>query len=174
MTKRKANLKRSSASGEFLKISPSPKHRTQVIQSVTKATPAASLNIGVKLGLDAGSRTDLAELINRRFSIETLDALRQHGFDESDISLIVPERTLRNRKKKNEPLTIEESDRAARLATIQTRAEETFGNSEKAHKWLKKPLNALSGATPMAYSRTDAGARVVENILAKILWGAAA
>lgn len=174
MTKRKINLKPSSASGEFLKTNPSPKRSARVIRGVTKVTPAASLEIGVKLGLDAGSRTDLAELITRRFPVETLDALRQHGFDEGDIGLIVPERTLRNRKKKNEPLTVEESDRAARLATIQTRAEETFGNSEKAHKWLKKPLSALGGKTPMEYSRTDAGARVVENMLAKILWGAAA
>ena len=175
MPKRKINLNGQPAS----KASAKHTHRRNIQGlSKTKEAAAPAFGISAKLGLKAetlaSSRTGLAELINRRLPIATLDALRRHGFDEADIGLIVAERTLRNRKKKNEPLTVEESDRAARLAMIQSQAEGVFGDPDKAHQWLKKPLSALGGATPMMYSRTDAGARVVENMLAKILWGAAA
>lgn len=64
-------------------------------------------------------------------------------------------------------------DDSAKLVRIQTIAEETFGNADKAHTWLRRPLAELNGETPLDLAQTDAGARVVELILAKIAWGAA-
>jgi putative toxin-antitoxin system antitoxin component (TIGR02293 family) len=65
-------------------------------------------------------------------------------------------------------------DDSAKLLRIQTIAEETFGNANKARKWLRRPLAELNGETPLDLAQTEAGARVVESILAKIAWGAAA
>jgi putative toxin-antitoxin system antitoxin component (TIGR02293 family) len=71
-------------------------------------------------------------------------------------------------------LTIEESDRAVRLLRIQTLAEDTFGSKEKSALWLRRALSELDGETPLDIAQTEAGARVIETILAKIAWGAAA
>ena len=57
---------------------------------------------------------------------------------------------------------------------IQTLAEETFGSKEKADIWLSRPLSELDGETPLDVAQTEAGARAIETILAKIAWGAAA
>ena len=68
----------------------------------------------------------------------------------------------------------DESDRAIRLLRVQTVAEETFGGKEKADTWLRRPLAELGGEPPLDIAQTEAGARRVETILAKIAWGAAA
>lgn len=69
---------------------------------------------------------------------------------------------------------MEESDRAVRLLRTQTLAEDAFGSKEKANTWLRRPLAVLNGDTPLDIAQTEAGARVIETILAKIAWGAAA
>jgi putative toxin-antitoxin system antitoxin component (TIGR02293 family) len=68
----------------------------------------------------------------------------------------------------------DESDGSARLPRIQTIAEQVFGVEGKADIWLRQPLAELSGETPAAVARTEAGARRIETILGKIAWGAAA
>ena len=60
---------------------------------------------------------------------------------------------------------MDESDRAVRLLLLQTIAEETFGGSEVAARWLRRPLGELAGAAPLDVGQTDAGARVVETVL---------
>jgi putative toxin-antitoxin system antitoxin component (TIGR02293 family) len=80
----------------------------------------------------------------------------------------------RHRKERKEPLTVEESDRLVRLARVQALAEDVFGDVVKANRWLRERLGILSGRAPLELAQTDAGARVVEQILAKIDWGAAA
>ena len=72
------------------------------------------------------------------------------------------------------PTCLEESDRAARVARACALAERTFANRDKADRWLHKSLNSLGGRTPMELIRTDAGARIVENLMARISWGAPA
>ena len=56
----------------------------------------------------------------------------------------------------------------------QTLAEEAFGDRDKANLWLRRPLAGLRGETPLDLAQTEAGARVIEMILVKIAWGAAA
>jgi uncharacterized protein (DUF2384 family) len=57
---------------------------------------------------------------------------------------------------------------------IETLAERAFQDREKAHRWLRRSLVELGGRTPLVVARTKAGARMVETILGKIAWGAAA
>lgn len=71
-------------------------------------------------------------------------------------------------------MTVEESDRSGRLARLRARAEEVFGDAEKADKWLRQGLGVLGGQAPLELARTEAGIRIVERILGKIDWGAAA
>jgi len=127
------------------------------------------------LGTAIRSQADLALAIRNRLPLSALKGLAQAGLSDQEIDrFVIPQRTRRHRANKNQPLTIEESDRAVRLLRIQTLAEETFDNHEKANIWLRRPLAELDGETPLVMAQTEAGARVIETILAKIAWGAAA
>jgi putative toxin-antitoxin system antitoxin component (TIGR02293 family) len=98
--------------------------------------------------------------------------LARHGYSEDEIfALVVPKRTLARRKAASEPLTVEETDKALRLARIASQAERVFGEPEKAHRWLRKPKRELQGETPLSYLASEAGARVVEEMLFRIEHG---
>jgi putative toxin-antitoxin system antitoxin component (TIGR02293 family) len=107
--------------------------------------------------------------------LSALKGLTLAGLSEQEIDrFVIPQRTRRHRADKRQPLTIDESDRAVRLLRIQTLAEETFGNKEKANLWLRRALMELGGESPLVVAQTETGARVIETILGKIAWGAAA
>lgn len=127
------------------------------------------------LGTDIRSQAELAMAVQRRLPLASLKGLSLAGLSEQEIErFVIPQRTRRHRAEKNQPLTIEESDRAVRLARIQSLAEETFADAGKANLWLRKQLAELGGETPLNVAQTEAGARVIETILGKIAWGAAA
>jgi putative toxin-antitoxin system antitoxin component (TIGR02293 family) len=127
------------------------------------------------LGAAIRSQADLAMAVRNRLPLSALKGLSQAGWSEHEIEMfVIPQRTRRHRAEKRQPLTVDESDRAVRLLRIQTLAEDTFGDKEKASRWLRRPLTELSGETPLLVAQTDAGARVIETVLGKIAWGAAA
>jgi putative toxin-antitoxin system antitoxin component (TIGR02293 family) len=107
-----------------------------------------------------------------RATPNALRALETHGYSEDEIfALVVPRRTFARRLKRHEPLTVEETDRAIRLARVAELAERIFGDKEKAHRWLRKPKLALDRATPLTYLASEGGARVVEDMLWRIDYG---
>jgi putative toxin-antitoxin system antitoxin component (TIGR02293 family) len=115
---------------------------------------------------------DLARMVNVGAPLRALEFTR---LTKPEIyELVIKDRTLRHRKQRNEPLNQDETDRLVRLTRIQSVAEEVFENGEKAEIWLRQPLNILEGQTPLSFASTEPGARVIEQILAKIAWGAAA
>jgi putative toxin-antitoxin system antitoxin component (TIGR02293 family) len=127
------------------------------------------------LGGVVRSQTDLALAVRRRLPLAALKGLSQAGLTDQEIErFVIPQRTRRHRQEKNQPLTVDESDRAVRLVRVQTIAEETFGDKDKARLWLRKPLAALAGETPLDVAQTESGARVIETMLARVAWGAAA
>lgn len=127
------------------------------------------------LGTDVSSEADLARLVHRGIRLSVLGHVERAGFSKREIEhFIIPARTLRHRKTKREPLTLDESDRVVRLTRIQAMAEDVFGDIEKANRWLRAELGILDGKSPLEVARSESGARLVEQILAKIDWGAAA
>jgi len=143
---------------------------SEVVEEVARKLGGRSV-----LGREVHSQADLALVVRERLPLAVLRGLTQAGLTEQEIEqLVIPQRTRRHRADKKQPLTIEESDRAVRLLRVQTLAEETFGGREKANIWLRRPLMELDRDTPLQVARTEAGARVIETILAKIAWGAAA
>jgi putative toxin-antitoxin system antitoxin component (TIGR02293 family) len=127
------------------------------------------------LGAVVRSQADLAQIVRNRLPLAALKGLSHAGLTEQEIELfVIPQRTRRHRADKKQPLTVEESDRAVRLLRTQSLAEETFGDKDKANSWLRRPLTELAHETPLAVAQTEAGARVIETILGKIAWGAAA
>ena len=127
------------------------------------------------LGAEIRSQADLALAVRRRLPLGTLKELVLAGISEQEIGrFVIPDRTRRHRAEREQPLTIEESDRAVRVARIQTLAENAFDDPDKANRWLRRPLAELGSEAPLSVAQTEAGARVVETILGKIAWGAAA
>ncbi|MCC6586588.1 MAG: DUF2384 domain-containing protein [Bryobacterales bacterium] len=57
------------------------------------------------------------------------------------------------------------------MARIAATAEQVFGDVEKSWRWLRRPMRQLGGRTPLAMLATDVGARVVEEMLARIDYG---
>ena len=106
---------------------------------------------------------------------QALAELAQHGYSEDEVfQLVAPRRTLARRRAGDELLTVEETDKALRLMRIAVQAEQVFGDSAKAHRWLRKPKRALNGETPVAYLATEACAREIETWLIRIEHGMAA
>ncbi len=127
------------------------------------------------LGAVVRSQADLALAVRNRLPLSALKGLTVAGLSEQEIErFVIPQRTRRHRADRNQPLTVDESDRAVRLLRVQTLAEETFEDKEKANRWLRRPLVELRGEPPLDIAQTEAGARVIETILGKIAWGAAA
>ncbi len=59
-------------------------------------------------------------------------------------------------------------------ARIQALADDVFSDPQKANRWLRESLGILDGKPPLELAQTESGARLVEQLLAKIDWGAAA
>jgi putative toxin-antitoxin system antitoxin component (TIGR02293 family) len=129
-----------------------------------------------KLGIKhLRSDSDLATLVERRLPVQSVLSLTKHGLAEGEVyALILPRRTLTHRRAKRQLLTREESDRAVRLARITALAEEVFGSEEKAFRWLRKPKRRFGSRTPLEMLVTEAGSRLVEELLYQIDEGMAA
>lgn len=124
----------------------------------------------------SGLRSDwaLAEVVERRLPSSTVKALIRAGLSDSEAyDLIVPRRTLAHRVARHEPLSIEESDKAMRIARVAVFAEQTFGDHERAWRWLRKPKQRFNGKTPVELLTTEASARLVEEMLSEIDHGMA-
>ena len=127
------------------------------------------------LGRRVDSLADLASLVGEGLPTESIERIRVTArFAAAELEAVIPQRTLRHRRTRGQRLTPEESDRAVRLLRVQARTELTFGDAGKADAWLRRPSRALAGATPLDLAATEAGARLVEQVLAGIAWGAAA
>ncbi len=118
------------------------------------------------------SDNELASLVEDRLPVDTVKSLKRGGLNDAEVyDLIIPRRTLAHRTANGEPLTREESDRAVRVARIAATAEQVFGDVEKSWRWLRRPMRQLGGRTPIAMLATEVGARVVEEVLARIDYG---
>lgn len=123
---------------------------------------AAMLDAPVQSGLD------LAALARDRIGVAILDRLTQRGLRADELAFIIPRRTLAHRRQHDERLTLEESDRAIRLARIVAQAIATFDDDEKAMTWLRAPKKRFGGASALDMAGTEHGARLVEEALVQL------
>ncbi len=85
-------------------------------------------------------------------------------------ALDIPERTLARRKREG-VLSPEESAKLFRLARTVVRAAQVFEGLDAAIDWLKTPIEALEGATPLSFLDTDIGTDSVMDTLGRIEHG---
>jgi len=94
------------------------------------------------------------------------------GFAVKDfLEVVIPARTLKHRRQRNEPLSLDESDRLARVARLYALGVRVFGDPNKARRWLSKPKERFEGSSPLARMRTELGGRQVEEMLYQIYEG---
>ena len=83
----------------------------------------------------------------------------------------ISERTLVRRSKAGR-LKAEESERLLRFSRLFTMAVELFdGEPLAAQEWLAAESRALQGKTPLEVSKTEVGAREVENLITRLEHG---
>ncbi|MEA3274570.1 MAG: antitoxin Xre/MbcA/ParS toxin-binding domain-containing protein [Pseudomonadota bacterium] len=76
------------------------------------------------------------------------------------------------RRRASGRLSLPESDRVFRLASIFQKAMQLFeGDGALAREWLEQPQKALGGRTPMEYLDTEAGANEVEDLIGRLEYG---
>lgn len=129
---------------------------------------------GSSLGVTAANPGQLIRQVERGFSYKTLRALESRsGIAASRIASIigVPERTLARRKASGR-LTPDESERLLRISAVFEDAVDLFeGDVTAAVHWLTTPKRALGNQPPLAFSRTELGAREVENLIGRLEHG---
>lgn len=128
----------------------------------------------VLLGLDAFDLPVLLRLIDKGLSWKTLQRfVRNTGLTLEQVAdlIDIPSRTLA-RRKVEERLTSQESDRLFRAARIYGRALELFeGDRDAATEWLTDPNTALGGVPPIQIARTEMGATEVDHLIGRIEHG---
>lgn len=93
-----------------------------------------------------------------------------------------PRNAPQHRRSRNEPLTVDESDKAIRLLRVLKAAEDLYEDREQALGFLRHPNPRLDpalknvpfatgGRSPISLLTTDVGARQVEEILGQIADG---
>ena len=138
------------------------------------SSKAASALPGRVLGLRAQSPSELIRQVERGFSYDLLRSLEtRSGIAVAEIATLIgiPERTLARRRAAGR-LTADESERLLRVSAIYEKALDLFeGDGRAALNWLNTPKRALNAQTPLAYSRTELGAREVENLIGRLEHG---
>jgi putative toxin-antitoxin system antitoxin component (TIGR02293 family) len=121
------------------------------------------------LGTRSVSEFELAALAESGLPLATVKRLTEHGLTRDEVhSLVIHRRTFKHRKSNKQKLSQEESDRAIRAARILALGQAAFGDSESALRWLRQPKMRFEGRTPIRMMATEAGGRLVEEMLLQI------
>jgi putative toxin-antitoxin system antitoxin component (TIGR02293 family) len=154
---------------------PPAKKNTTLTGMAESPSPAYAVAPPAYASLDDLARAAEVTVPIARATPGALAGLSRRGYSDEEIwRLVVPRRTLARRYAANEPLTIEETDKALRLERVASLAERVFGDPAKAHRWMRKPKRGLNGATPVDFLASEAGARKIEGWLHRIDHGMAA
>lgn len=121
------------------------------------------------LGEQVEDELDLAKVVRRGLPLSVSGNFLSHGLTNEEFhNIVIPARTFKHRKAKVMPLSMEESDKALRAARVLAYAERTFGSRDKALAWMRKPKKRFEGESPMRMLQTEAGARLVEEMLVQV------
>ena len=118
----------------------------------------------------AGSLHIDLQTIEAGVALDTLtNFVADSGLQFKDVySIVIPARTLKHRRSRQEPLSLDEGDKFARLVRMFDLTVRVFGNREKAVRWLGKPKERFEERTPLEMLRTEWGGRMLEELLGQI------
>jgi putative toxin-antitoxin system antitoxin component (TIGR02293 family) len=87
------------------------------------------------------------------------------------LEVVIPLRTLKHRKAKGQALSLEESERLARVVRVFTHTLQVFGDPGKALRWFTNPKMRFQDKTPLELLRTEFGGQEVDQLLGQIAHG---
>ena len=103
--------------------------------------------------------------------VEAAETLQVTIKDLADFG-VIPMRTLSHSKKSGRFSQVQ-SDRVARFFRVWREAQETFGEADRARRWMERPTRPLGDQSPVSLLDTEEGARLVEALLGRIDHGLA-
>ena len=116
---------------------------------------------------------ELRETVKAGLPYASLEALMsKFGLDRQETAAVLhlPQRTIA-RRKKEQRLQPDESDRLLRLARVSAQAVMTLRSEKKASQWLRRPNRALGNQAPLDLIDSDIGTKQVEEVLGRIEHG---
>jgi putative toxin-antitoxin system antitoxin component (TIGR02293 family) len=116
---------------------------------------------------------DLLQAVLDGLPVSAVDAIIQSGAVTADEAsrLILAADEMEERRAGIQKLSQDESDRLIRVARVIASATDTFGDAEKAARWLRVPNRGLGGLVPMELLASETGAALVHETLHKIEHG---
>jgi putative toxin-antitoxin system antitoxin component (TIGR02293 family) len=148
--------------------------RRSAAAAVERRGPVRYRTRGSSLGLPDSATDDLIRAVERGFLFKSLETFSgETGFAPAEVASMVgiPERTFARRKASGR-LSPEESERLLRVSSIFEMAVGLFeGDVGGTLEWLTQPKKALGDKVPLAYSRSELGAREVENLIGRLEHG---
>ncbi|MGD0628369.1 MAG: antitoxin Xre-like helix-turn-helix domain-containing protein [Terracidiphilus sp.] len=108
--------------------------------------------------------------IERGVPISSLEEFSAYsGITLKDLmEVVIPPRTLKHRRQRQEPLSIEESDRLFRVVRMYELAVKVYGDREDGREWLIGSKQRFDQRTALSMLRTEAGEQAVEEFLYQI------
>ncbi len=131
----------------------------------------------VKLGSrEVSSARDLELAVQEGLPLESVEVTIEQIFPHNPAPRyqIVPRATFSRRLKNGERLSCEESEKLQRVARIFAMALDVWGSEQDAREFMVKPHPMLDDRSPFEASLSEIGAREVESILGRLLFGSAA
>ncbi len=124
------------------------------------------------LGVRATTLGDLSRVVERGLPKAALSRTVSRVFVERGAASkflvkVVPEATFKRRIR----LTPQESERTERLARVIAGAEYVWNDRDEAREWLRTPHPEINNTAPIQCAMTELGARRVEVLLDRILYG---
>jgi len=108
--------------------------------------------------------------IERGLPLSTLEEFSAYsGIAVKDLlEVVIPARTLKHRRQKQEPFSLIEADRLARVARMYELAVKVYGDREDGRKWLCGRNRRFDGRTALAMLDTRIGEHAVAEALIQL------
>jgi len=108
--------------------------------------------------------------IERGLPLSTLEEFSAYsGIAVKDLlEVVIPARTLKHRRQRQEPLNLDESDRLARVARMYELAVKVYDDREDGRRWLCGKKHRFDDRTALEMLRSEAGEKAVKDYLIQI------
>lgn len=140
----------------------------------SRAEKPSRLRIQKIIGIDSEDTPSLIREVTHGFPFQALTTFESAtGLELQKVAGLIgiPSRTLARRRAGGK-LSSEESERLLRISRLFEKAVELFeGDRAGAMNWMSTPRAALDSHTPLEYSRTEVGAREVEDLIGRLEHG---
>ncbi len=103
---------------------------------------------------------------------EFLTIVADSGLNLTEFSALLPvsKRTI-EKVKDQELLSPQVSDRVLRIASLYLFGKEVFGDAQKFKEWIKGPLIALGGQSPLSFMDSETGISMIHDTIGRIAYG---